>query len=246
MDGDVLTLLGKLQRVADEIDRLEALRRTATEERDRAEAALRAAGQSLEQSRERLHNIDIERRKRELAVKSEKERMQRVKGRLGEVKTSREYQAVLAEIASAKQTVTEQEEALQRDVESLESTGAEVKDLEGRVGELTADLDGAAKRLEDVLADTQGEISVRKADEAEVLRSLPNDVVDRYRLIRNRRGGLAVVEAKDEACTACFMRIPPQTYIEVMRKSRVIQCPNCHRILIPPSSPEPGAEEGGP
>jgi hypothetical protein len=242
LEADVLSLLGKLQRVADEIDRLEALRRTATEERDRADGALRTAQEALGQCRERLHNLDIERRKRELAVKSEKERMQRVKGRLGEVKTSREYQAVLSEIAAAKQTVTEQEEALLRDVESLEATGAEVKELEGRVEGITADLGNAARRLEEVLAETQEGISGRKAEEAEVLRALPNEVVDRYRLIRNRRGGLAVVEAKDEACTACFMRIPPQTYIEVMRRSRVIQCPNCHRILIPPSAPAPTEE----
>jgi predicted nucleic acid-binding Zn-ribbon protein len=47
------------------------------------------------------------------------------------------------------------------------------------------------------------------------------------------------VEARDEACTACFMRIPPQMYIEVIRRSKVLQCPNCHRILIPPAAEGP-------
>ena len=69
-------------------------------------------------------------------------------------------------------------------------------------------------------------------------------MVAKYKLIRSRLGGVAVAEAKDEACTACFMRIPPQTYIEIAKKNRIMQCPSCHRILIPPrdgiiNSPEP-------
>ncbi|MBI5017179.1 MAG: hypothetical protein HZB55_17060 [Deltaproteobacteria bacterium] len=234
MEVDVLSLLAKLQSVADDIDRLDARRKAATEERDRVEASLQGAQDSLTQCRERLHNLDIERRKRELGLKAERERSSRVKSRLGEVKTSREYQAVLAEISAAKQAVTELEEALSRDMEAVEASGAEIRELEAQVEGMQTDLDRAGKTLDDVLKDTEQAILDRRSEETEVLRSLPLEVVDRYRLIRMRRGGLAVVEARNEACTACFMRIPPQTYIEVMRRSRVIQCPNCHRILIPP------------
>lgn len=242
MEVDVLSLLAKLQSVADDIDRLEARRKAATEERDRVEANLQGAQESLTQCRERLHNLDMERRKREMGLKAEKERSQRVKGRLGEVKTSREYQAVLTEISAAKQAVTELEEALNKDMEAVETTGGEIRELEARVEGMQGELDQAALALDSVLRDTEHSIEERKAEETEVLKSLPLEVVDRYRLIRMRRGGLAVVEARDEACTACFMRIPPQTYIEVMRRSRVIQCPNCHRILIPP---QPVVEQAG-
>jgi predicted nucleic acid-binding Zn-ribbon protein len=237
LEEDVLSLLARLQGVADEIDRIEAKRRAATEARERVEGDLLGAEETLAQCRERLHNFDIERRKRELAVKAERDRMQRVKSRLGEVKTSREYQAVLAEISAAKQTVTENEEALTKDQEVLETTAKEIQDLEGKVHGIQGDLEVAAIDLETVLAETEQVMAQRKAEEAEVLKALPVSVVDRYRLIRTRRGGLAVVEARDEACTACFMRIPPQTYIEVIRRTKVIQCPNCHRILVPPSQP---------
>jgi predicted nucleic acid-binding Zn-ribbon protein len=99
---------------------------------------------------------------------------------------------------------------------------------------MKSDLDVAGTELERVLAETEHVVTDCRREEAEILKALPIEVVDRYRLIRTRRGGLAVVEARDEACTACFMRIPPQMYIEVMKRTRVIQCPNCHRILIPP------------
>lgn len=242
MEVDVLSLLARLQSVADDIDRLEARRKASTEERDRVEASLQAAEESLGRCRERLHNLDIERRKRELGLKAEKERAARVKGRLGEVKTSREYQAVLAEISAAKQAVTELDEALVKDLEAVEATGAEIRELEARVEGARGELEEAGRALASVLDETSQLVTDRRAEEAEVLKALPLEVVDRYRLIRGRRGGLAVVEARDEACTACFMRIPPQTYIEVMRRSKVIQCPNCHRILIPPRPVEGGEE----
>ncbi len=234
LEGDVLDLLEQLQRVADEMDRLDARRRAATEEKDRVDGVLREAERSLTEKEERAHTLDIERRKRELTIKAEKERMQRVKARMGEVKTSREYQAVLTEISSAKQTVTEQEEALLHEMEELEAGSAEIEDLRAKVREIREALEKAQGDLSAVLGGTEQAILECKSEEDAILRALPIEVVDRYRLIRSRRGGLAVVEARDEACTACFMRIPPQMFIEVIRRGRVIQCPNCQRILIPP------------
>ncbi|WP_459942381.1 MULTISPECIES: zinc ribbon domain-containing protein [Deferrisoma] len=237
---DVLGLLERLQRVADEIDRLSALRAEAEEARDRARQDLDEAKQSLDAFRERAHALDIERRKRELAIKDGKDRMQRIKARMGDVKTSREYQAVLAEMSSAKQTVAEEEQALERDLAELEAVRVDLERVEARARELEAVLEEAEQRLAEVQGETEQAMAERKAEEQRLLADLPQDVVDRYRLIRSRRGGLAVVEARDEACTACYMRIPPQMYIEIIRRTRVMQCPNCHRILVPPR--EPAAE----
>jgi len=236
LDGDVLGLLEKLQAVADEIDRLEARRRSAAKDKEGADEALRKVQGALGEKEERSRALDMERRKRELVLKAEKEKLARVKGRLGDVKTSREYQAVLAEIASAKQAISDQEEAQLHELQELEAVGAELDGLRSGVQEASEQLQGADRELQEVLTQTEKEVGERKAEETSILKTLPKEVVDRYRLIRSRRGGLAVVPAKDEACTACFMRIPPQMYIEVIRRSKVVQCPNCHRILIPPKA----------
>ncbi|MDW7710773.1 MAG: C4-type zinc ribbon domain-containing protein [Deferrisomatales bacterium] len=233
MEADVLGLLETLQEVADEIDRLEARRREATQGKEQAEETLHKAEGALGEKEGMARAMDMERRKRELVLKSEKDRMARVKGRLGDVKTSREYQAVLQEIASAKQTITEQEEAQLREMQELETMESEIEALRGTIQGMAQALQEAERALSQVLGQTEAAVAERKEQEATILKSLPREVVDRYRLIRSRRGGLAVVPARNEACTACFMRIPPQMYNEVMRRSKVIQCPNCHRILVP-------------
>lgn len=238
METDVLERLEKLQALADEIDRIEAKRRGAVQEKERVEEALGRAERALADKEERARSVDMERRKRELFLKGERERMARVKGRLGDVKTSREYQAVLAEIAAAKQNITDQESAQLGEMQELETVGAEIESLQGSIAQIRGHLEKADGDLRQIVAETDETMAHHRAEEGTLLKTLPSGVVDRYRLIRSRRGGLAVVPARDEACTACFMRIPPQLYIEVIRRSRVVQCPNCHRILVPPRPSE--------
>ena len=119
LDAKVMDLLGDLQAVADKIDALEKRRSAAAEAKARAEQQLAAAREALAAKEAEQHAVDMERRKKELQLRSEKERQQRIKGRVGDVKTSREYQAVLSETTAAKQAVQSQEEAILRDMEAI-------------------------------------------------------------------------------------------------------------------------------
>ena len=42
---------------------------------------------------------------------------------------------------------------------------------------------------------------------------------------------IAVAEARNGACTACFMALRPQIMADVRRGNEVITCDNCNRIL---------------
>jgi len=238
LEGDVLGLLQELQGLADEIDKIDAKRRTAADEKERVEEKLLDAETTLKAYEEKAHALDMSRRKRELAVRAEKEKLQRVMSRMGEVKSGREYQAVQAEINAARSNVVDLEGFLQTDVEELAKTEESVVNAKAVVEGIKEDLQAVEKNCDEIQQETEERREGMRSGEEAVLAKLPPEVVERYRLIRSRRGGLAVVEARDEACTACFMRIPPQTYIEVIRRTKVIQCPSCHRILVPPCSLE--------
>lgn len=238
MEGDVLGLLQELQSLADEIDRIDARRRTAADEKEVVEQKLNEAEIKLKVQEETAHALDISRRKRELALRAEKEKLQRVMSRMGDVKSGREYQAVQAEINAAKHNAVELEGLFKADVEELAQKEEEISVSREIVEGIKGDLSGVVKNCDEIQSETEQRRTEMRSGEEAILANLPAEVVERYRLIRSRRGGLAVVEARDEACTACYMRIPPQTYIEVIKKVKVIQCPSCHRILVPPCSLE--------
>ena len=46
-----------------------------------------------------------------------------------------------------------------------------------------------------------------------------------------KENGLAIAKVRNEVCTGCNMNIPPQLYNEVLKLNRLIQCPNCKKIL---------------
>ena len=52
----------------------------------------------------------------------------------------------------------------------------------------------------------------------------------RYERVRSKNG-FAMALAVDEKCTGCHMNIPAQLFNEVLKLSRMIQCPNCKMIL---------------
>lgn len=238
MSAIVLELLAQLQAVADKMDKLDERRKQAAAEKEKKEAALLKAQKKLDEKTAEHHGMDMERRKFELKLKEEKERQQRMKGRAGEVKTPREYQAVLAETSALKTSLQNLEESLQKSLQTLESTEKDLLALKESIAVRQEEAESATKIYDEAVADTEAEIAAAKEEEKKLMGNLPQDVMGRYKLIRSRRGGTAVVEARNEACTACFMRLPPQSYIEIMRKNVVMQCPNCHRILVPSTVPD--------
>ncbi|HEY7534333.1 MAG TPA: C4-type zinc ribbon domain-containing protein, partial [Thermodesulfobacteriota bacterium] len=70
----------------------------------------------------------------------------------------------------------------------------------------------------------------KKQEKKRVVSIVNPDFLIIYERIR-RRNGVAVARARNELCTGCNMNIPPQLFNEVLTNKRMIQCPNCHRIL---------------
>ncbi|MCB1214812.1 MAG: hypothetical protein KDK66_04980, partial [Deltaproteobacteria bacterium] len=38
-------------------------------------------------------------------------------------------------------------------------------------------------------------------------------------------------------CQTCFIKLPPQLHIELLKEEKWLNCPNCHRLLyLPPEA----------
>jgi len=65
-----------------------------------------------------------------------------------------------------------------------------------------------------------------------LLNELPKHMASLYGRISARiRDGVAVAEARNGACMACFMALRPQAMAQVRRGDEVVTCDNCNRIL---------------
>ena len=161
-------------------------------------------------------------------------RLGRQKTRQTEVKTNKEYQAVLKEIDETKKEISRNEDSALELMETIENLGNEIKDLETQVAE-------KRKKLDEQKAILQQESDLLKGrlDRLEEIRQRVRDRVEPELLKKTdflffKQAGTAVSAVDNGVCQVCHMNIPPQKFIELQRDEVMLQCPHCHRFLYWP------------
>jgi hypothetical protein len=155
----------------------------------------------------------------------------RAEARLPQIKTQREYLAVLKEVDTAKKQIkdlSDQLAAKDRETEALHADKAE-KDgelaaLRAQTAARQAEIDAAAVSLDDGLAN-------HGRQREQLTGQLPVALRKRYDMLLERRNGVAVVEARDGACLGCHMHLPPQLFNRLYVAQEVQSCPHCNRLL---------------
>jgi len=174
-------------------------------------------------------------------------RLSKFRDQLMEVKTNKEYQAMQKEIEVAQHEVRRLEDKiLERMLEADDLTAAVKKAEAGLAqdqGAIAAERAALAQETERL----RGELERVTRERAEVVAHVTPAVLGTYDTLIKGRRGLAVVEARDNLCSACHVRIRPQVYNEIRRGDTIHQCGSCQRILYmaPASAPEPAANAAG-
>ncbi|MEE9238044.1 MAG: C4-type zinc ribbon domain-containing protein, partial [Thermodesulfobacteriota bacterium] len=83
-----------------------------------------------------------------------------------------------------------------------------------------------------------------KVEEKEkIVQTINPEILPLYEKIKTRNGEVLAV-ARNEICTGCNMNIPAQLFNEILTLSRIIQCPNCKKILYCEEESSSEAETG--
>ena len=214
--------------------------RTAESEKKKAVIPQRIAemDREIEETRERLvkakeliDELDKERKKKEKELDVEKEQVKKSEAKLYDVKTNKEYQALLKEIEAIRAANDKTEEdtiLLLEQIEEMkkeyDTSSAGLKKREKEVEKQKKDLHKEMESVDDVVTEL-------KEGRKKLVTGIDKNLLERYDIVYRNRGGLAVVSVKNGVCMGCFMNIPPQLFIEVMKNTEVIPCPSCSRIL---------------
>ena len=226
-----LSLLVKLQEVELAIKQFEAVIAAKPHELDPLMRVLDDTRVAATEHRKDLESLDKQRRQLESAIAEEQSNLQKAQRKLLEVKTNKEYSAMLAEIEAFKQKISGHEDAVLHIMELTDLRKQELQDLERRVKEAEQALTEGRRRNELELSVLQNTLTERQRLREETGRQLERPVMDLYARLLNSRKGLAVVGIKNGACQGCFLSLPPQLVQEVRRNDRVLTCSHCQRIL---------------
>jgi predicted nucleic acid-binding Zn-ribbon protein len=217
-DSKIATLETDAARLPKQIEAIQASLAEAKKTVDAFKAKIDQTRKDL-----RLKEKDLEVH----AVKRAKE-----DARLYEVKTNKEYSAVLLEIEEIKQIKGKTEEEILGLMEMQERLAVDVKEAEARLKtrEEQARLDEGVVRGK--LTKVEAELAIVRTERTARAKDLPVGLLSSYERIMKARGGTAVASVGAAAiCGGCRMSIRPQALMELRVATGLMTCESCGRYL---------------
>ncbi|MDQ2938795.1 MAG: C4-type zinc ribbon domain-containing protein, partial [Acidobacteriota bacterium] len=150
-----------------------------------------------------------------------------------------EYTAAIREADAARKQISTLETQTLEQMEALEKAEASLKERAEEIASLNSDRDARLQAFDEDTRLQADKLAMNRAERERLVTALPKAMGALYVRISARiRDGVAVAEARNGACMACFMALRPQAMAQVRRGEEVVTCDNCNRILYyAPSDP---------
>ena len=227
-----LDLLIRLQEIDTEINLTTQKKSDEPRRLEEAKRPLQLIQEELEQVRGAMETASKTKRDKEGDLQAQEQTIDKLKSRQPEIKTNKEYQALLQELSTAQQIQGKLEEDLLLLMEELDNDAQKVRQEEQRVKKTEdeyrskeQELTKEARKLDEILPRLQGERD-------KTARSLEENPLTEYEKIKSKRKNLAVVPIVHGSCGGCHMSLPPQLIAEVKHDKEIHACSYCHRILF--------------
>jgi len=208
------------------------------------EAEVGSARKAWEQEQVRLDANERERRQLETLLGMERDKVKKWEGRLGEIRTPREYAALSREIDIAKKTNDGQSDQLKELVAQAGELKRSVEVREEALSDREAAAQAAVEEIGRERAQAEERLRALEARRGEAVKLVDPGLLSKYENIKRRRAGVAIAPVVGMTCKGCHRNIPPQLAITLQRANSIETCPSCHRIIysaeaVNPPAPSP-------
>jgi len=239
-----LKALEALQQIDLEANGVKAEADAIPARRVEIEASVVEVRRAYESEKSRVEENERERRQLDSLLGLERDKVKKWEGRLGEIKTPREYAALSREIDIAKKTNDAQSEQLRTLANGAEELRRAMDEKADALSEREMSAKGEADELDRRAAEYAKKLDELAARRAEAAKVVDPSLLRRYEDIKRRRAGIAVAPVVGSTCRGCNRNIPPQLSIVLHRADSIESCPNCNRIIysadaVNPPSPSP-------
>jgi predicted nucleic acid-binding Zn-ribbon protein len=228
-DLDRLIRLQHLETAADEARRKIAEQPARVQTLD---VRLQGARDMVAAAKARLAAVQEKRRLEEKEVATVQTRLARYKDQLLEVKTNREYTAMLHEIETAQNDIRTREDRILETMMAADDLNAEIKKADAELKVAEKEVATARAQLDAEMTSLQAEVDRTGIERKTLITEIDRAVLGTFEQVARIRKGVAVAEAKNGHCTICHVRLRPQVFNEIRRNASIIQCDSCQRILF--------------
>jgi predicted nucleic acid-binding Zn-ribbon protein len=219
-----------LQQAEVELRRVEEKLRDVPRARQEMEGRLATERGRLDAARTALAESQKARKQHEGALQDLEAKRSKYKGQLMEVKTNKEYTAMLHEIEGVEREIRDREDQILAEMERAEGFTTDVKREEGVFKTVEENARTETKALESEERNLEDERKRLQAARDATATTVPEDAMELFQRVARLRG-VAVAEARDDMCQSCHVKLRPQLYVELKKNESIVQCAHCSRIL---------------
>jgi uncharacterized protein len=227
-----LDQLIKLQQIDSKIQLLSRAVKAFPVRLSSAETSIKESEALLNNVRQKLAALDKKKRKKESELDEAADKIRKLKLRTSDIRTNKEYQALLKEIESGEKERSSIEDDILSVMEEIDAASKLTKAEEKKFSAEKDKIDALKKKIEDEKSDVEKELLTVMAEREAIAGSIDREAYDLYSALIEPCNGLVVTEARGEICQGCNMNIPPQLFVEIKKNEEIMTCPQCRRIIF--------------
>ena len=196
-----------------------------------AELPLKESMASLGNVKQKFETLDKRKREKESALDDIDEKIKKLKTRTVDIKTNKEYQALLKEIDSIEKDRSAIEEEILTIMIETDTVSKQSKSEESKFIGDKEKVEALKKKLDGEKSEVEKDLIAVNEIRSKIVDAIDKEIHDEYIELLKILNGIAVTEAKEEICQGCNMNIPPQLFVELKKNEEIMHCPQCRRIL---------------
>jgi predicted nucleic acid-binding Zn-ribbon protein len=220
------------------IHRVQAELAQIAPERESLRAKAGSTQAQLEAAKNRVKQIESERKQRNLEVEAKKSQIEKYANQQLQTRKNEEYKALAHEIEMAREAIFKIEDAEIVLMEQTETAQKEVVRANGEASEAKKLADTQVAELGQREENFKQELAALQQGRAELAAAVDEVARSRYERILKSKGDNAVVGIDHGVCGGCHMKLQQQLIVTCQAQKEIVTCSSCGRILYYPRDME--------
>ncbi|MFA6129820.1 MAG: C4-type zinc ribbon domain-containing protein [Candidatus Omnitrophota bacterium] len=223
--------LVKLQEVDSQIYALENEKESKPLEFKAIEEAFEAKKQNLSLLEKNSLELQKQRKEKELELATNAEAVKKLQSQLYSLKTNKEFQTMLQQIADAKADGSLIEEKILISFEDSDKIKAQIDQENIKLKSEEKVFLDKKKDIELRIKEIDERLNQLQAQRKQIAPGVDPKMLAEYEKILSSRDGLAIVTVLDNSCGGCHMLVPPQVINLIKMYEHIVTCEVCNRIF---------------
>lgn len=223
--------LVKLQELDSEIYALKNEKEAKPLEIKIIEESFEAKKQNLALLEKNSLDLQKKRKEKELELATNAEAVKKLQSQMYSLKTNKEFQTMLQQIADAKADGSLIEEKILISFEDSDKIKAQIDQENLKLKAEEKVFLEQKKNVELRVKEIDERLSQLQAQRKQITPGIDSKMLTEYERILSSRDGLAIVTVVHNSCGGCHMLVPPQVINLIKMYEYIVTCEVCNRIF---------------